>query len=97
METNIEKLARLEKELAEVRENLERDSTPEVDYGQYYRKNGNYYVVTRAFNTYIMSNLTYGTHWTCSGTDQNKIKKELRENCFVYVGKYEDYLKAIRG
>jgi hypothetical protein len=95
-ETNIEKLARLEKELAEVRENLEQDSTPDIDYGQYYKKNGVYYVVISYAATYILANLKYGTRWSLDEGTSYEMKKELAKNDFVFVGTYEDYLKAIK-
>lgn len=92
-ETNVEKLARLEKELAEVRNSLEQDSTPDVYHGQYYKKNGNYYVVTTLSKEYILVNISTGLKWTLYGCD----KKELSRNGFEYVGKYADFLKAFRG
>jgi hypothetical protein len=96
METNIEKLARLEKELAEVRKSLESVQMPDVTCGNYY-KNVCYYVAILAGTTYSLVNLSAGTRWTLDEGSQDEYKKELEDSGFEYVGKYEDYLKAIRG
>ena len=96
-ETNVEKLARLEKELAEVRKSLENEKVPNVEAGNYYYRGGCYYVATALSTTYSLVNLSAGTRWTLYVGGQNEYKKELENNDFKYVGKYEDYLKAIRG
>jgi hypothetical protein len=95
MESNIEKLARLEKELAEVRESLENEERPNITYGQYYKKNGNYYVTIISGDTYILANLSYGTRWTLSSDGLEKYKSELAGHGFKFVGVYKDYLKEI--
>lgn len=95
-ETNIEKLARLEKELAEVRKSLEGEQMPDVACGNYYYRNGCYYVTITLGLTYSLVNLSTGTKWTLDYGGQDAYKKELEDKGFVYVGKYEDYLKAIK-
>lgn len=96
-ETNIEKLARLEKELAEVRKSLENEKVPNVEAGNYYYRNGCYYVATALSTTYRLVNLLEGTTWTLYEGSQDEQKKELEDSGFKYVGKYADFLEAISG
>lgn len=85
METNTEKLERLEKELAEVKASLTEQDFPKITYGQYYlnTKNGCYYVVTLVFERYILVNLDYGTVWKLDPSGD--MKKELKDNDFKFL------------
>lgn len=97
-ETSIQKLARLEKELAEVRESIqnEQDTFPDVCKGQFYKRRSRYYILIIFDGDYILYNLACGSYWVLSGDSQDELKKELSVEGFEFIDIYKNFLKEVK-